>query len=185
MINISELRIGNILHPDEKDNTIVATVRAIDENRISFYEHSPVSPTQVSAVSLSALWLTGYSFLYSQEHNSWKKGSMILTTTSEGFLFSLGDHAQSLEYVHQLQNLYFALFNENLEVQLDQEAAHEEVELAADSVMVNYLPKDKQSNAFSFNLSVEGRVYNVSYRKDQQGYWCFSSYSEVSQEIAP
>jgi len=180
MVNISELRIGNILHPDEKDITIVATVRALDENKISFYEHSPVSSTQVLAVSLSTLWLTGYSFLYSQEHKSWKKGGMTLITTSEGFLFLLGDHAQTLHYVHQLQNLYFALFSENLEVQLDQEATHEEVELAADSVMVNYLPKDKQCNAFSFNLSVEGRVYNVSYRKDHQGYWYFSSYSEVS-----
>lgn len=180
MVNIAELRIGNILHPDAKDNTIVATVRAIEENKISFYEHSPVSPVQASAVSLSALWLTGYSFTYLQEHNSWSKGNMMLSTASEGFCFSLGDHTQTLRNVHQLQNLYFALFAENLEVQLDQEAAHEEVELAADSVMVNYLPKNKHSDAFSFNLSVEGRVYEVSYRKDQQGYWCFSSYSEVS-----
>jgi len=180
MAIISEFRIGNILHPDNKDDTIVATVRGIDENKISFYEHSPVSPAQASAVSLSALWLTGYSFLYSKEHNSWKKGSMTLVATSNGFLFSLGDHVQLLQYVHQLQNLYFALFNENLEVKLDQETVNEEIELAADSVMVNYLPKDKHCNEFSFNISVEGRVYTVYYTKDPQGYWCFNSYTEVS-----
>lgn len=179
MINISDLRIGNILHPDKKDSTVVAAVRALDENKISFYEHSPVSPMQASAVRLSALWLTGYSFMYSREDNSFSKGGMVLSAGSEGFSFSLGHHEQTLRYVHQLQNLHFALFAENLEVQLDQEAVLEEIELAADSVMVNYLPKDKRSDTFSFNLSVEGRLYNVSYKKDREGYWCFSSYSEV------
>lgn len=180
MVNISELRIGNILHPDKTDNTIIATVRTIDENKISFYEHSAVSPAQAATVSLTALWLNGYSFLYSEEHKSWRKGITILVQTAGGFLFTLGEHKQVLQYVHQLQNLFFALFNENLEVQLDQEAAREEVQLAADSIMVNYLPKDKQSSTFSFTLSVEGEVYSVCYRKDQHGYWCFSSYSKAS-----
>lgn len=179
MVTISDLRIGNILHPDKNDHTIVATVRAIEENKISFYEHAPVSAMLVSAVSLTPLWLTGYSFSYSPEQDTWSKGKMSLKKASSGFLFSIGDHTQTLQYVHQLQNLCFALFAEILEVQLDQEAAYEEVELAADSVMVNYLPKDKQCTSFSFNLSVEGRVYHVSYEKDQQGYWYFSSYREV------
>lgn len=179
MVKISDLRIGNILHPDKNDHTIVATVRAIEENKIGFYEHAPVAPAQVSAVSLTPLWLAGYSFSYSQEHHIWSKGKMILNKAAEGFVFSLGDHCQALVYVHELQNLHFALFAENLEVQLDQEAAYEEVELAADSVMVNYLPKDKHCAFFSFNLSVEGRVYNVSYKKDPEGYWSFSSYSEI------
>ncbi|WP_407430365.1 hypothetical protein [Arcticibacter sp.] len=182
MVNLSELRIGNILHPDGNDKTVVATVRALDENKVSFFEHSPVAPAQVAAVTLSTLWLNGYSFLYTPEDRGWKKGSMVLIPASDGFTFSLGGHVQTLRYVHQLQNLYYALFDEDLEVQLDQKAAKEEVELAADSVMVNYLPKDKQSSAFSFRLSVEGSVFNVCYRKDHQGYWYFSSYSEVSQE---
>lgn len=180
MIDISELRIGNILHPDEKDRTIVATVMAVDENKINFYEHTPVSPAQAMAVSLSALWLSGYSFSYSREHKSWKRGGMTIADAPVGFTFSLGAHVQTLQYVHELQNLYFALFAENLEVQLNQEPSGEDVQLAADSVMVNYLPKDKQSDEFSFTVSVEGTVYSVCYKKDHQGYWCFSSYSELS-----
>lgn len=178
MVNIAEIRIGNILHPDGNERTIVATVRSIDESKIDFYEHAPALPGQAGAVRLSALWLNGYSFSYSEENHSWRKAGMTLIHTREGFLFSLGNHSQVLQYVHQLQNLYFALFEENLEVQLDLEAAREEVELAADSVMVNYLPKDKQETAFSFSLSVEGKAYQVCYKKDQQGYWCFDSYSD-------
>ncbi|PRY55359.1 hypothetical protein B0I27_101328 [Arcticibacter pallidicorallinus] len=180
MVTISDIRIGNILHPDRNDHTIVATVRAIEENKIGFYEHASVAPAEVAAVSLTPLWLAGYSFSYSQEQLTWSKGKMILNKVAEGFVFSLGDHRQALRHVHQLQNLYFALFTENLEVELDQEAAYEEVELAADSVMVNYLPKDKQCASFSFNLAAEGKIYQVFYKKDPQGYWNFSSYSEIN-----
>lgn len=177
MVNISELRIGNIIHPDENELTVVATVRALDDGRISFYEHPPTDPGQAGAVNLSALWLKGYSFS-PEENRSWRKAGMILVPGMEGFNFSLGHHNQTLKYVHQLQNLYFALFNKNLEIQLDLEATREEVELAADSVMVNYLPKDKTESAFSFTVSVEGKVYSVCYKKDQQGYWAFSSYAD-------
>lgn len=182
MVNISELRIGNILHPDEADKTIVASVRAVDENKVSFYEHSPVSPSQATPVNLSDLWLNGYGFTCSGEGKTWTKGSMVLKGSGEGYLFVLGQHTQVVRHVHHLQNLHFALFNENLEVLLPADSAGEEIELAADSIMVNYLPKDKQVSSFSFTLAVEGKNYKVSYSKDKQGYWVFNSYIETGTQ---
>lgn len=179
MINISEICIGNILHPDASDETLVATVKAIDENKISFHEYSAATPVQAKAVSLSDIWLQGYSFAYLAESKSWVKGAMSLQVHNGAYVFSLGTHSQVLRFVHQLQNLYLALFGEFLEIeQLNDQVAADEIQLAADSIMVNYLPKDRLVNSFSFELSVEGLTYLVSYQKDHQGYWAFHSFAK-------
>lgn len=180
MINISEICIGNILHPDGNDETLVATVRAVEENKISFYEYAAASPAQTAPVVLSEIWLKGYSFLYDADSEAWSKGSMHLQPLEEGgYRFSLGAHSQILSFVHQLQNIFFTLFNEHIQIEIAEDVEAPEVQLAADSIMVNYLPKDRSARVFSFSLTVEGASYEVHYEKDAQGYWVFYSHRRI------
>lgn len=52
----------------------------------------------------------------------------------------------------------------------------EAIRFVADSVVSHHLPSDANAQAFDFNITVEGKAYQVTYQKDAEGYWAFNSY---------
>lgn len=77
--------------------------------------------------------------------------------------------------VHQLQNALFALTGNELKY-IERNELVEAISVAADSVMGQFIPEDRDAESFHFLLTVEGTNYTVFYGKDADGYWEFSHY---------
>ncbi len=77
---------------------------------------------------------------------------------------------------HRLQNLLLDLYGKQPEYVSPRDELAESLRAAADSVLHNYIPADKSLQQFNFTLNIEGHSYKVSYKKDFEGYWLFSSY---------
>ena len=126
-MNIRELRIGNILNNGEH-YCVVIKIDAIEEviqttklkGSPSFFESTPIK-----AVPLTDDWLTKFGFnevgdkvvmVDSSFHSIQiiQEGNVLLWDDS-GDSISLND----IKYVHQLQNLYFALTGEELTIKED------------------------------------------------------------------
>ncbi|WP_158826697.1 DUF551 domain-containing protein [Mucilaginibacter lacusdianchii] len=50
------------------------------------------------------------------------------------------------------------------------------IQMVADSIVSHHIPNDSRLNEFSFRIIVEGQAYEVSYKKDADGYWAFTRY---------
>lgn len=73
-------------------------------------------------------------------------------------------------FVHQLQNLFYALTGTDL-VYIEPDNLVEEIYLAADSIMGQYIPDDGDLDIFNFPIQVRERNFLVFYRKDADGFW--------------
>lgn len=110
MINVLELRVGN-LFVDSGGN--IRTVEARDFVKIQ------ISPHYYSPILLTEKWLQKLGFEPWQGFDGlYRKGNFpTITILSESGSFKLQGFARwrkEVKYVHQLQNLYFALTEEEL-----------------------------------------------------------------------
>lgn len=120
-MNVHELRIGNYLYTDEgKINSVYLIAKSV----IEFSNpHTICSPDFCSPVLLTEEWLIkfgleqgGYDFLFWTKET--KNGIFTICGDSEiefGIRYNNEIELQ-LKYVHQLQNLYFALTGEELAI---------------------------------------------------------------------
>lgn len=69
------------------------------------------------SIPLTKEWLIKFEF-YPSAHDIrfWRKGSVMLKLTDKGFKFNYGISIRYIQSVHQLQNLYFALTGNELEL---------------------------------------------------------------------
>ncbi len=105
MIKASELRIGNWIVFDGK--ILRATSNIIHSLDEEWFQAEPIPLTY------EILEKCGFECLCSK----WKNGHIELLVNLNGYDFFYGGFTK-LEYLHQLQNLYFALTTEELEVNL-------------------------------------------------------------------
>jgi hypothetical protein len=106
----SELRIGNKVLFSE--NGKVFTVFEIAKNGIVVgdeIEYTWIEIDQFEGIKLTEEWLLKFNF----EKSSYGYESEMLTI---GFDFRQEKTGVKIEYVHQLQNLYFALTGNELEI---------------------------------------------------------------------
>jgi hypothetical protein len=119
MLNSRELRIGNII-----DLGIVAGVYPSTEDIYNIWLHNGLSfsTDQLSGEVINEEWLVNFGFEYNNDVFWLRSGKNILFQfkLSGGFNFHWKDYNQNIQYVHQLQNIYFALTGE--ELKLKQEA---------------------------------------------------------------
>jgi len=111
MINANELRIGNIVIGSHSDTPSIVgyhEVTAFDlyGNRNNFFEPIPLMPEILEKFGFEKLhpykiWSNGKCGLSYKEDGTWHE--------------TIGN---SFKYVHQLQNLYFALTGEELNINL-------------------------------------------------------------------
>lgn len=126
MIDAKELRLGNYLcingvpqrilafTPNESETTIVGT--AYFKIVFAHYKHGDpyetYSDEEVEPVQLTSEWLLKFGFIkkYNYEyHFSKSPFSVILNPLKHDFLFNNFVVSTEIKYLHQLQNLYFAL----------------------------------------------------------------------------
>jgi len=109
-----ELRIGNFvydkLYPSNELRRIIIKYGAIIDNSEHF-----------EPIPLTKEWLLDFGFEKCEtlEEQGYKKGIYKLFANSLDEInfcfFDFGDWYQHIDYVHQLQNIYFALTGEELE----------------------------------------------------------------------
>lgn len=128
----TELRIGNLLSVENKGGgqspATVLELRATtaqmgsaipEDDRIPEddfeidYEYSELNP-----IPLTEEWLTKFGFKIDSD-GDYSLGDVCLTRNSDGELklyMAMGHIAPPLKFVHQLQNLFFALTGKELEL---------------------------------------------------------------------
>lgn len=136
MIDIKELRIGNYVRPQNTTGakSVNGIVFSIDDYRVSVegnknqYDYHLLTPIPLSRDILlnSGFWQAEDYDCYSI--NIFDKFGLGIKYNSNVVIFYVTDVASNgilelptshkLEYVHQLQNLYFALTGKELEVKL-------------------------------------------------------------------
>ncbi len=118
MIKANELRIGNILNYNTSKEEVLPIV--VDWEIIQSYSQNEIEFTSYfKPLELTPKWLKKFGFI--QNNNAWSKNGLSLFD----YNFSQGElnlilnasscPAPDVKYVHQLQNLYFALTGKELE----------------------------------------------------------------------
>lgn len=102
----NELRIGNWVFNGQN---IQVTPKQIEWFSEGVYDLLPIELTEE--------WLLKFGFSKWKNKNNFSKGSFIVYTLSKkGFHYGRKSLRVELKYVHQLQNLYFALTGEELKI---------------------------------------------------------------------
>lgn len=117
MINPSELRVGNFV------DTVTAypdyiIVAGIYKGHVCFHDGDMFLPKYVEPLDLTPEWLERFGFDNNKDHEGYyMSGGWICKNYSEG---DGGVHCiAEVRYVHQLQNLYFALTGQELELKTE------------------------------------------------------------------
>jgi len=122
MIDPKELRIGNIVV--ETIAGRIGAVIGVTEKKIKIqleYSKLNTHPDQIAAVILEEHWLARFGFQFYKNPNGTEsfifKNGVIKIVYSNEFGYRLRDWHESnfkINFVHQLQNLFFALTGEEL-----------------------------------------------------------------------
>ena len=109
----NELRIGNYILFDND----VYDVRGFVNERVKIHKREVYIGQLFKPIPLTEEWLLKFGFSKWKNKNNFSKGSFIVYTLSKkGFHFGKKSLRVELKYVHQLQNLYFALTGEELKI---------------------------------------------------------------------
>lgn len=131
MIPTKELRLGNIVlvkHSFYQDGMRKAidknwTVAIIYKNRVDYSENycKGCPPKEPHPIKLTDWWLNSFGFAL-QPSQAYRNENYVIVPIIEDGSYSLGiafqdnsiTHLRNLKYVHELQNLYFALTGKEL-----------------------------------------------------------------------
>jgi hypothetical protein len=113
----NELRIGNWVDWDDK--TIRSQVKGIHPSgKYAHLENGWVDLIRCDSIPLTEEWLVKFGFEFTDWLGSWDlpDGSLgILKTNNDTFILE-SYRCPEIQYVNQLQNLYFALTGEELQL---------------------------------------------------------------------
>lgn len=127
MINLNELRIGNIVLY-KQDNDELPVLKIDGDSKTVCLDlllglNIELNEQDIDPIPITTEWLETFGFKYSKTFKCYSKGFEILfcmegdeywlCEQDAGKLQKIG---KSFKYVHQLQNLYFALTGEELEI---------------------------------------------------------------------
>ena len=119
MINAKDVRLGNLIHGTD------GTIKEVTTDAILYLERY-TGINQATGISLSEDWLLKFGFKKSTAGEGgenyveyYEISNLVVCNWGDGFImsnsFSHGIRI-SLKYVHQLQNLYFAITEKELEL---------------------------------------------------------------------
>ena len=108
----SELRIGNFVQL----NTNITQVDVIDYNQIIATEFGLIELKYIKPIQLTEELLIKFGGILDYEDDSYVFGNFAVSVNkkSEAIMFFKDEQISEFNYVHQLQNLYFALTGEEL-----------------------------------------------------------------------
>jgi hypothetical protein len=113
----AELRIGNwIIEPNNEDKNPFQIFSIYDEPKNEKLNGLPINYFQ--PIPLTEEWLNKFDFITT--YGTWKfRGIEYYSIESNGSLYFDDQYtATDIKYVHQLQNLYFALTGEELTIKI-------------------------------------------------------------------
>ena len=127
MIKENELRIGNFISDANASDSFFAKVKKLDYSRCYYGQfHSAYS--DLKPIPITPEWLIKFGFIYDEYSlsslvmmDTYSKNRKLELAFEEGEIKSVYvgiqkiDDGKRINYVHQLQNLYFALTGEELE----------------------------------------------------------------------
>jgi hypothetical protein len=116
----SELRIGNLVDLGNRIakvieiNHLACVVVDLEETQDTIEDYERTKP-----IPLTEEWLLKFGFELDIEDDGYSKGKYKASVSDEGCIFFIYDSYYPIEicefkYIHQLQNLYFALTGEEL-----------------------------------------------------------------------
>jgi len=116
----NELRIGNLVKNNEpRYGDKILVIESIGDNDTVnvFFRQYPMS--ELEPLPLTEEWLLKFGFYKNIDTELFEKGGFQIEISVLKCLFYLpefGDWHKEIEYVHQLQNLWFALTSEELTI---------------------------------------------------------------------
>lgn len=118
MIKANDLRVGNFLEGDElsipRENTYHNGLTKITGFGISMIEFGKI--TSLNRVPLTHKWMVDFGF--EKDGIQFSKNGVIILFEKRFFKFYYGvgiEDFKNLDYVHQLQNLFYCLTGKELE----------------------------------------------------------------------
>ena len=119
----TEVRIGNYIEV-EGDHARLKTLVMGMPNKGLKIEYAGLAPKEApnriypydrcSPITLTADWLEAFDFIYN--NGTWNYHDLILSEKDGGFNFAFNFKNIQVLYVHQLQNVYYVLFDEELKL---------------------------------------------------------------------
>jgi len=112
-MKLTELRLNNLIYHEEDKVKYSYTVNAIFEDSVLVKEDSEeIKIGLLQPIPLTEEWLLRFGFAF-EDMVYWFEGFDILHLKEE-FEFLNHDYPIKIKHVHQLQNLFFSLTNEEL-----------------------------------------------------------------------
>ncbi len=114
----NELRIGNLIRFSE-DGTIF-TIDSIEEKGLSVQNEKEIAWIELEEfepIPLTEEWLLKFGFEKQGLNKFWKEPMLLTFLHVDYCLFLANQRHVNIFYVHQLQNLYFALTSEELKME--------------------------------------------------------------------
>lgn len=121
MIDKTQLRIGNLIYAyslnDKKESDLrVATVNGVGYGWLEYNYEGKFNHCSSKPIQLTEEWLIRFGFEKLIPNGSvYKLGDFHIQDFSPLGFYECANHIK-IEYVHQLQNLYFALTGEELKL---------------------------------------------------------------------
>ncbi len=114
-MNITELRIGNLVYCVATNNIQKITGITEEHTYVNSITFDYLEYDELEPIDITEEWLISFGFEHSDFLQDFIKDSFHLIITNNGKFIS-PDICRSpeLKYVHQLQNLYFALTGKEL-----------------------------------------------------------------------
>jgi hypothetical protein len=128
MLKASELRIGNLVLCNTSIgfvDTIVPISNLSSDEIVCYYKPTKqfifCKDALFEPIPLTEEWLLKFGFELDIEDDGYFKGKYKVSVSDEGCIFFIYDNYYPIEicefkYIHQLQNLYFALTNTELTI---------------------------------------------------------------------
>jgi len=131
MLKANELRIGNLVSQNGFYGYVYSIESAEPRNDIRFSDKDIITLfdngityvpiDEIEPIPLTEEWLIKFGFELDIEDDGYFKGKYKVSVSDEGCIFFIYDNYYPIEicefkYIHQLQNLYFALTNTELTI---------------------------------------------------------------------
>jgi hypothetical protein len=110
-----ELRLGNLVsNMNPRHNDSILTIESIGDNHEVNVFYRKYLLSELEPIPLTEEWLLKFGFHKYKGDNSDCFLNDFETSCNRELFFWKGTYIQNIKYVHQLQNLYFALTGEEL-----------------------------------------------------------------------
>lgn len=116
----NELRIGNLVLNEYLEPVFLIGILPhkliVSKNGDWDEDCKDLTYRDIEPIPLTKKRIIDFGIEFEKDYSAWIKGSFNLESKNGKFYFEVYSHYKLIKYVHQLQNLYFALTGEELTI---------------------------------------------------------------------